>query len=493
MRPGGRDRLTPAIAHLTDRWLATLTVLLGTVSSVLSTTIVNVAVPDIIADFAISQVQAQWLATGFLAAMTTTMLASASVSERFGQRQSFFWAMALFAAASVLGGLAPNIEVMITARVLQGMSAGLMQPLAMVTIFRVFADHERGRALGLFGMGVVLAPAVGPVVGGILVDAYGWRAVYFAVLPICVIAMLMALRYLGAERSDQASIRRFDWPGLLLLACATVLTLGGLSELTVPTVPRLWSMTAVAAGIALGVGFVLWQTRARAPLLELSVFSRPVFACAAAVAFVYGAGLFATTYLVPLLVQGVQGFSATRTGLVMMPAGLLLAAIFPISGRLSDRLPGYWLVCAGLAVFALSMVGLAATHPDTGFWTIALWLVLGRVALGFVLPALNLGALRGLPSDLTHQGSGAISFARMMGGAIGVNLLALLLDLVILGRAPADANIDLQQLYAAQPGSTSAAALDVFTMGFRDCFLVLAGLYALALIPGYLTGWWRKT
>lgn len=483
------DAAADSSAAPARRWPVVLTLLTGTVSVVLTTNVVNVAIPAIMADFGMSQIQAQWLSTGFLAAVTATMLSSARLVERLGQRRTFAAAMLVFVAASLLAAASWNAPVMILARVLQGAVAGVIQPLALVVIFQVFPDNERGKALGLYGMGVVLAPAVGPVVGGLLVDLFGWRSIYLAPLPFCLAGLIGAARHLSPQRAKRPS--RFDWWGQAWLAIGLAALLMGVAE-----VASARDNTRAPLLIGLGAGllllFVLRQWRVRDPLVSPAVFRYPAFVLASLLALIYGVGLFASTYLLPLLVQGVQGLSATAAGLVLMPAGLALALVFPVAGRLSDRWPAHRLIPTGLAVFAVALFGLASTGTATGFWILAAWIVLGRIGLGLTLPALNLDALRGLPEDLMQQGSGVINFARQLGGALGVNLFALLLETRVAARLPDDfaAGFDLHRFYEASGGAARApaTALQALTRGFSDTFIVLGLLFAAALIPAVAMG-----
>lgn len=468
------------------RWPIVFTVLMGTVSVVLTTNIVNVAIPSIMADFGMSQIQAQWLSTGFLASVTATMLASARLVERLGQRRTFVLALLVFAAASLLAAASWNGPVMILARVLQGAVAGVMQPLALVVIFQVFPDDQRGKAIGLYGMGVVMAPAIGPALGGFLIDLFGWRSVYLAALPFCLIGLLGARRHMPDQRADQPA--RFDWPGLVLLSAGLAALLSGISAVASEDL----ALPQAGAGAVLLVLFLLRQWRARHPLVALTVFRHPTFVLASLLGLVYGMGLFATSYLLPLLVQGVQGLSPTATGLVLMPAGLVLALIFPVSGRLSDIWPAHRLIPAGLAIFAAALFGLSATGPGTGFWALAAWILVGRVGLGLILPALNLDALRGLPDSLMQQGSGVINFARQLGGALGVNLFALLLEVRVAGylAAGGEAPFELHRFYetGAEAVRISGAAVQALTRGFSDTFMLLGLLFVAALIPAVAMG-----
>ena len=210
------------------RWLAVATVMIGTMATVLSATVVNVALHDIMVEFGIRQGQVHWLATGFIAAMTTTMLASSWLLDHFGVRKTLAVAMFLFTLISLAGGFAETPGQLIAARIGQGAMAGLMQPMGMYLVFRIFPRDRRGQAMGIYGMGVILAPALGPVLGGFLVDQLDWRYVMFAPAPVTLLGVLMAWRFLPLPVSRPAPYR-FDLPGLLLLGLTIALSLDTLN------------------------------------------------------------------------------------------------------------------------------------------------------------------------------------------------------------------------------------------------------------------------
>ncbi len=434
--------------------------MVGTVATVLAATIVNVAFPALLREFDIGHDSLQWIATGFLAATGTTMLATAWLVETFGQRRTFLATMAVFFVGSVLGAASWSTESLIAARVLQGAAAGVMQPLSMIALFEVFPVEERGRAMGLFGFGVVLAPAIGPAVGGWLMQAFGWRAIFLLSVPFCVAALPLGWRSLSSARGVGPR-RRFDWPGAALLAAA----LAALLDLPVVGHRAGWMSPAalVAAVVALGLtlAFVGWEMRARAPLLALGLFASGGFRAASAVAFAYGLGLFGTTYLVPVFVQDIAGYTPAQAGNLLLAPGLVLAAAILLSGRLTDRAPPRHVVAVGLTCFALSSLLLALATGATAFWVLALWLGIGRAGLGLIIPALNVGAVQTLPPEYLGHGASAVNFARQLGGAVGVNLLAVLLEWRL----------------AAYAGSGGA------TLAFRDCFLVVTIAFAAAVIP----------
>ncbi len=454
------------------RWYATATVMLGTMAVILAATIINVAVPTIMLEFDLIQAQVHWLATGFLAAMTVGMLHNAWCVARFGSRGAFVLAMIIFIIASVVGGLSEHFTVLVAARVVQGLAAGLVQPQAMVTIFAVFPSSKRGQAMGIYGLGVVLGPAMAPALGGVLVDAVSWRAVFFIVLPACFVAMAMAWRFLPGRAPGRTP--PLDWPGLGLLSAGLVALLWALAS-----GHRLgWSnpvlLTALIGGPLLLALFGFWQRSRAYPLFDVRVFNVPGFGAGFALSVVIGAGVFASTYVTPLYFQQVQHLSASQAGLMLMPAGLAMAFTFPVAGYLTDRMSLPRLISAGLVLFMLSMALMRGASLSTVAGWLVLWTVLGRIGLGLVMPPVTMGSLALLPDKLLPQGSGIINFGRQIGGAVGVNLSAVTVQL-------------FSDKYAAQhPEATQARA---FEAGFDDAFLLLLIIHLLAFAAVYM--FWR--
>ncbi|KAA0887986.1 DHA2 family efflux MFS transporter permease subunit [Oryzomonas rubra] len=411
------------------KWLATGTVMLGTIVTTAASTMVNVALPDIMGAFGLGQDQVQWLSTGFLAAMTATMLLTAWALGRFGYRMAFLGALAVFVAGTLAGAVSTTSNEIILARVLQGMASGLIQPVAMVVLSEVFPRDQRGRAMSIYTLGVVLAPALGPTVAGYLVDEYSWRDVFLAVIPVCLAAMAAAAVFLpGRDTRQEAASHRFDGIGFLFLCIFLVCLLSALSNGQREGWNSDLILALALAALAAGVAFIAWELTYLRPLLNLRVFVNGRFAASCLVAFALGVGIYGSTYIVPMFVQLVQGYTPTRSGLLLMPAGFALALTAPVAGHLADRMPPWGPVMAGLALFGLSNWLCAGADVDASFWLFAWWIILGRIGLGLITPSLNAGALRALPHELLAQGSGALNFIRQLGGAMGVNLLSVLID-----------------------------------------------------------------
>ncbi|WP_290649664.1 DHA2 family efflux MFS transporter permease subunit [Aquisalimonas sp.] len=494
------------------KWLATATVMLGTLSMTLATTIVNVAIPDIMGVFGMDQSQAQWLATGFLAAMTAFMLLSAWALSAFGMRAAYIGAMVVFIGSALAGGLSVNEDMVILSRVVQGAMAGIIQPLAMTIIFQVFPARQRGLGMGIYGLGVILGPAIGPVLGGVLVDLFSWRAVFFLPLPTCLLGIVFAVLFL-AGRESRGPRPGFDWFGFALLSAFLLCLLWATSN-----GQRLgWNSLLiqglfVAAAVAL-VGFVLWQLRSSEPLLNVRIFAVPGFAAGSMIGFCFGAALFGSTYLIPLFVQEIQQFTATKAGLLLMPAGLVMAMSFPLAGHLSDRLPPHVPIAVGLVLIAVSCFALGTADVNTAFWVMVFWITLGRIGLGLGLPSINTGSLRTLDFSLVSQGAGAVNFSRQLGGALGVNALSVLLDrrtwfhTEVMAQTQTAANPMTRELLmrfqelagrlGVSPDRLEPEALRFlgemvfrqgYARGFQDSFLALGVVFLLALIPAWLMG-----
>ena len=412
------------------RWWVLLTVMIGTVASIMASTIINVAVPDISRVFNLGQDRAQWLSAGFMGAMTLSMLTTPWLLERYGYRHTYVGAVTLLMIGGIAGGSSRWLELVVAMRVVEGLAAGVLQPIPAIIILHAFEHGTRGRAMGIFGFGVVLAPALGPAVGGVLVEWFGWRSIFFVVAPFCVVALVLARRFLpigapgGVPISRDAG--RLDMIGLLLIAVAVLTLLNGMANLNGDSSGTGAALLVVSA-IAVAA-FIAHLRRGARPLMALGLFEYRIFAMGGCVAFIYGMGLFGSTYLVPVFMQIALKLPPSQAGAVLLPAGVVLALTIPVAGRLADRVAVNRLVSVGLALLSASFLLMIGVGPATALGLITLWAVIGRIGLGFVLPSLNLGAMRGLPDVLISQGSSTINFMRQLGGAVGIGLVGNVLE-----------------------------------------------------------------
>ena len=495
-----------------SRWLVTVGGLLGAMSTVLSATMVNVAVPSIMGAFGVGQDLAQWAATAFLATMVASQLLNSWAVQAFGQRNSFCIALVIFAAGALIAAGAPNIETLVFGRILQGFAAGLVQPLVLAAVVAVFPPERRGMAVGIYGMAVTLAPSFGPWIGGVAIDALSWRQMFLVPLPLVAVAFLMGFLYMPSKPFSWR-LPAFDWVGYALVSLALLCVMSAIgngqrwgwsSDLTV---------LGFVVGIAAALLFVASQRRAGNPLLDVSLFGDLRFTSAMFIAFAFGAGNFATNYAIPVFMQTVQGFTASDAGAVLVPAGLVLVVLIPLSGRLADKVPAHLPIITGCVLFAIAAWLLSDADVNTAFWRLAAFAVISRFALGLVMPNMGKVAMTAVSAGKLNQAAGTYNFIRQMGGAFGVNLTAVTLELSTARHADlltATQTPDNQQSVTLlariaellhrggvpdavlAPGALDYLGRVIYaqarTLGFQDAFFHICFAFVLALVPAWFLG-----
>jgi DHA2 family multidrug resistance protein len=493
-------------------WAAMLTITLANVATLIAGTIINVAIPDIMGAFGIGQDKAQWLATAFLASSTITMLMNSWLIQTLGMRYTVIGAMTLFMAGSILGGISPNPDMLTFARIAQGAATGVITPMGMSLVFLLFPRGQQGTVLGVTSIGIVLAPATGPVVGGMLIDSFNWRYVYLMGIPFSMLVLPLALLFIP-PRDPHASSPPLDWQGLLLVSVAISSLLIALSN----GQREGWNSNFVLAWASLSLttsaGFIAWERLCPHPLLDLRVFGFYRFSMICSLAFIFGAGLYGSSYLIPLFLQIVQFLTPTDSGLMMLPAALAMGAVFPIAGRLSDRVDQRLLMGGGFMILAYATWLMVGADRDTSWATFAGWLILSRIGIGLMAPVINLGAVQSLPLQHLQQGAGAINFVRQLGAAFGVNLLSVALDLRssfhrdALLATQSHGHSDTLEMVLATQRQLVGAGLSFWeeqsvsfgmlyrivdqratVNGFQDGFLLLTIVFLLTLIPIALLG-----
>ena len=494
------------------RWLATGCGMLASMTMVLSSTVVNVAVPSIMGAFGVGQDLAQWASTAFITTMVASQLLNSWTSRAIGPRNTVLGALAVFAVGAVMAAFSPAIEILILGRILQGFGAGLVQPIVLSTAVAVFPPERRGMAVGTVGMGIALAPTFGPLVGGITIDVVTWRDVFMVPLPFVGLSAIMALIFMPA-RNPTEKVPTFDWSGFLLL----VISLGTLMAAIGNGQRWGWGSNDIVLFFTIGGGaglaFVLLQLRAENPLLDPKLFLDARFASAVAIAFAFGLGNFSTNYSVPLFTQTVQGYTATKAGLVLVPAGLLLVCMMQVCGRMADRVPPHLPIIVGCSGFVLAATALAQIDVNTAFFTIMGLTMCTRGAMSLISPSMGKAAMSAAPPSKLAQAAGTFNFFRQMGGAFGVNITAVTLEMrtafhadmitatqdklkgstadlmtkieALVHRAGVGAPTDQAMAYDFL-GKVVHAQANIFA--FHDSFMQIAAVFAVALIPAFILG-----
>ncbi len=419
---GGGPAVEPGrLAGIPYRWVAMGVVLMGTFMVVLDTTVVNLGLPSLQRDFDTIE-GVEWVVTAYLAGVGVTQMCSGWAADRFGRKATFVAALVIFTVASILCAAAPSLELLVAARVLQGVGGGLMMPVAMAMIYELFDPHERGRALGYFGIAIMAAPAIGPVLGGGLVDWAGWRWLFLINVPIGLVGVPVALRLLRETGFRES--RPFDRAGLALTGSGLVLLLIGLFQgstwgWTSPTIVTMLVVGATLLGL-----FTRHTLRVRAPLVEMRILANPVFAVAMASVGLMAAAQYSRLVYIPLELGTVRGISELQIGLTMLPTALGIAITMPIGGRLADRVGARIPASIGIVVLGATFWPLANLTTTTPLPVISAIVFVGGLGSGLAMMTPNIVAMNSVPGRKVSQATGLSSVARQLSAAVGTALLA---------------------------------------------------------------------
>ena len=412
-------------------WLIALTVTLATFMEVLDTSIANVALPHIAGSLGASSDESTWVLTSYLVSNAIILPISAWLATRMGRKRFYMSCVALFAASSFLCGLAPSLGMLIFFRVLQGAGGGGLQPSEQAILADTFSLSKRGMAFAVYGMAVVVAPAIGPTIGGWITDNYSWRWIFYINVPISLISLYLTHRlvedppYLKVEKERRKGIP-VDYMGLGLVA----LGIGSLQLVLdkgqeADWFSSHWITGLLAASIILLVTWVIWEWRHDHPIVELKLLKKRNFATAMFFMFILGAVLYGTTVLIPQYLQLLMGYSAVSAGEALAGGGFIMMLMMPLSGFLVSKMDQRVLMSVGFATTAAALYYMT-THLTLGmdFRTAAMLRVYQVAGLAFIFVPSNTLSYVDVPPDKNNQISSMISFIRNIGGSIGIALLA---------------------------------------------------------------------
>jgi EmrB/QacA subfamily drug resistance transporter len=438
----------PAAAEPKANWGIPLTVVVtGMFMVVLDTSIVNVAIPTMQGQFGASPDDIEWIATAYTLCLGVVVPTSAWLGERIGLKRTYLIALVMFALFSALCGTAGDLNTMIIYRILQAVPGGVIPVTCLTILYRLVPPSKLGTAMGLYGLGVVFAPGVGPTLGGYLVDYVDWRLIFYINVPIGIVGAIAAMIVL--PKFPQEAARPFDMPGFLCIAAACFALLLAVSE------GQVWGwggyrvMILVAVGINLLALFVVIERQVKQPLLNLSVFAYWPFVNSLLLMGIVYTSLFASVYIVPLFLQSVQGITPWNTGLTVMPMALVMAALNPISGRLFDKLGARWIVMTGMTINGLANIWMSQLDITTSRTEIILRTMLSGVGLSMSLMPIMTGGMSVLPPAIVSGGSAIITLVQRVTAAIG---LAAITSLTAVQQA---------QLFAYRTALVPASGADV--------------------------------
>jgi len=450
------------------KWWTLAAVAFGLFMIMLDNTVVNVALPSIERDLHVSISSLEWVVTAYALTFAALLITGGKLGDLFGRRRIFIVGIAVFTLSSLACGLAPSAGFLIGARTVQGVGAALMNPASLSIITATFPPRERGQAIGIWAGVSAMALAIGPLVGGLIVDNINWNWIFFINVPVGVAGIIVS-QFVIRESRDTSHEQSIDLPGL-------VTSSAGLFALTYALIEgnrHGWTSAEIlglfAAAVVLLLTFVVLERYQRLPMLDLSLFRIGSFTGANLVAMLVSLGMFGVFFFVSLYLQNILGWTPTQAGASFLPMTLLIIVVAPIAGRLSDRIGSRWLMGAGMTLVSISLLFYQRVGLHSTFWTLLPAMLLGGVGMAMTMSPMTAAAMGSVPVDKAGVGSGVLNSFRQLGGSLGIAVMGAILASYV----------------TAAPGSHASA--QQFVDGLHAALLVAAVITFLAAVVAVAT------
>ena len=412
-------------------WIIALAVTLATFMEVLDTSIANVALPHIAGSLSAGQDESTWVLTSYLVSNAIVLPLSGWLSSIVGRKHFYMGCVALFTVSSFLCGFAPNLPMLIVFRILQGAGGGGLQPSEQAILADTFPPAKRGMAFAVYGIAVVMAPAIGPTLGGWITDNFSWRWIFFVNIPVGILSLVLTSRliqdppYFKRRKLRETQI---DYIGLGLVA----LGLGTLQVVLDKGQREDWFesnfiVVLTAISVASLVWVIIWEWYHKDPIIDLHLFRERTFAAANFLMFMLGFALLGSTLLLPLFMQTLLGYTAERSGMALSPGGFAIMLAMPLVGFLLSRYSPRYLLMFGLALLSLSLFHMTTFDLDVDFKTLMLARVYQAIGMAFLFVPINTAAYAFLPREKNNAASGLMNLARNIGGSVGISFVTTML------------------------------------------------------------------
>ena len=414
-------------------WVIAFTVMLATFMEVLDTSVANVSLPHIAGSLSASVDESTWILTSYLVSNAIVLPLTGWFSTLFGRKRFYMACVVLFTISSFLCGLAPSLPLLVIFRVIQGLGGGGLQPISQAILVDTFPRDKQGMAMAMYGMGVVVAPTIGPTLGGWITDSYSWRWIFFLNVPIGILSVLLtSLLIVDPPYMVRKTFKeglKIDFLGLGLLAVGLgflqiVLDKGQRDDWF--SSPFIAWLTVIAV-LAL-IGLVAWELFTAHPVIDLRLLKDRNFSISTFMIFMLGIIFYGTTVLLPILMQTLMGYTATQSGLVLFPGGMAVLILMPVVGWMLNRSESRWLVGFGFALAAVGLTQLAHLSLEAGQRTPVFDWIVSRAGMAFLWVPMNVMAFYFVPREKVNNATGLINLSRNMGGSIGISLVTTMLD-----------------------------------------------------------------
>jgi MFS transporter, DHA2 family, multidrug resistance protein len=428
-RPEAPDRAPAAAEPPANKWLVTVAVMSGTFLAVMDVSVVNVSLPHMMGNFGQSQSSITWVATSYGIAEILSITMASWWSAVWGRKRLYLIALGLFTLSSMLAGTAQTFPQMLLYRTLQGLAAGILTPLSQAILRETFPPRQQAMAMSIFGMGVVFAPAIGPILGGWLTDNYGWPWIFYINIPVSVVAIFMVSTFVADPPYLRRGITRVDWVGIMLLTAG----LTGMQIILERGNEHNWfASRAITVGTLLTVvtlmSLVVWELRVREPIVNIRVLRNTALSLGAGIGFLFGIAFFGTTFSLPQLTQHLLHYPAYQAGLVLMPRMITLFFVMPIVGWLFNYVDPRVLIGVGIVITYWSFQQLSHLSLNVGFWNLVPIMLIMGVAVPCMFVPMSTVSLSTIGREDMTAATSLYTLTRRVGGNIGYALVATLID-----------------------------------------------------------------
>jgi MFS transporter, DHA2 family, multidrug resistance protein len=409
------------------KWAVMGIVMIGTMMATLDSSIVNVSIPSIMADFGASIDEIEWVLTGYMIAFATLMPLTTWLRDHLGYKTLFMGSLFVFTLGSILCGAAWNMESLIGARIVQALGGGAIAPTGMAMISEVFPPQERGKAIGIWGVGIIMGPTIGPTLGGYLTKTFGWRSIFLVNLPIGIIALFAASALLIRDRPHESQHRAFDFWGFLFLSIFLVTFLLGLSKGEKEGWTSAYIITCAVISVVSLIMFLVVEGQVANGIIDLHLFKYPAFSISSIIIIVRSIALFGGVFLLPLFLQQQMGFDEMQSGLILMPGALMIMLFMPITGRLGDRIGPRIPSIIGVFLLAVSLFMYKNLDANMSMFAVIKPTLVRGVGMAFLMAPIMAAALNSVPHNKAGMASSMLNIIMQVSGSIGIASLATVL------------------------------------------------------------------
>ncbi|MGF7047936.1 EmrB/QacA subfamily drug resistance transporter [Paenibacillus sp. DS2015] len=462
--------------------------MIGAFVALLSNTLLNIALPSIMKEFDITAATVQWLSTGYMLVNGIMIPSTAFLIQKYTARRLFLIAIGLFAVGTLIGGFAPSFAILLSARMVQASGAAIMMPLLMNVLFTTFPPEKRGSAMGMFGLVMIFAPAIGPTLSGWIIQHYEWPVLFFMIAPITILVFILAFFKLH-DKKEKVDIH-INVPSIILSAIGFGGILYGFSSAG----NKGWDAPIVYTTIIVGVIsltlFIIQQLKMKQPMLDFRVYKYPMFALSSAISVTLNMAMFSAMMLMPIYLQNIRGISPLDSGLLMLPGAIAMGIMSPITGKIFDKYGAKVLSIIGLAIVIVSTYFFSQLTDSTEYSTLVILYTVRMFGIAMVMMPVMTNGLNAIPAKYTPHGTAMNSTISQVSGAIGGALLVTIMSTRTVTHTK-EMVTDAVSKLTTTPSESALAEIQQQILskatieGINDAFLVSAGVAAVALIHAF--------